>query len=411
MIPGNFLPLFVARRYFRSEKKAHVIQLITRISMVGIGIGSAALIIVLSVFNGFENLVLSLYNSFDPHIKIVPVSGKSFPAASLNLQDIQRISGVRDVCPVLEDNALLRSGDKQYICTVKGVGPSFATMTGIESKMVDGIFHLGDEKNNYGVAGQGVAYFLSVQPGNLSKPVFAYAPRRDFSQGIEAAEAFITKPIQLAGIFSIQQDFDAGYLLVPLSFAMELFSRQGEWSALEISLTDGANESAIKNTLSSMVGSTFIVKTRIEQHAFLYKILRTEKWAVYLILTFILIIAAFNIISSLTMMMLDKRKDLAILSAMGLNRAGLRKIFIWEGMMVASTGGFMGLGLGFILCLIQEKFGLVKLEGSGSFVVDAYPVSMHGGDFLLVFGTVLIIGLLSAIVPSGRVGFTLGRKN
>lgn len=397
------LPLFFAVRYFKSKKSTNVINIISGISVVGVAIGTAALIIVLSVFNGFESLVVSLYNSFDPHLKIIPLSGKTFNPDSLPLDRIKSIKGIRYFSETLEDNALLKYRDKQYIATVKGVSPEFAQMTNLSGHIAEGEMLLQQGDTNFAVAGQGVAYFLSLNMHDVFSSLNIFVPKRGVKNTLNPEDAFVQKNIFPIGIFSIQQDFDSKYVLVPLRFARELFSYDKEISALEIGLVDESQMDEILAQVNTILGQGFKVQNRFQQHEMLYKIMKSEKWAVYLILTFILLIATFNIIGSLAMLILDKRKDIAVLHALGVDSSSAKRIFLLEGSLISLIGAGAGMIAGFLICFVQQQFGLIKLQGSGTFVIDAYPVQMQAMDFLYVFFTVVLIGLAAAWFPAGRL--------
>lgn len=394
---------YTAKRYLISKKKQNIINIISAISVVGVTVGTAALIIVLSVFNGFESLVISLYNSFDPNIKITLKEGKVFSPEAISSESLKKIKGVKYITEVLEDNALLKYRDKQYIATVKGVSTDFVKMTGLDTMITSGKLLLESGEKNYAVIGQGVAYYLSVNTHDDFDFIDIYVPRHDVVNTLSPEEAFTNKIIFPIGIFSIQQDFDAKYVVVPLRFARELFNYEKDVSALEIGLSPDADKEKVQKEIQQLAGKSFDVKNRFQQHKILYKIMKSEKWAVYLILTFILLIATFNIIGSLTMLIIDKKKDIAILHSMGADSMMLRKIFLLEGMLISILGAFSGMFIGYITCWLQQTFGIVKLNGSGSFVISAYPVQMQTLDFVYVLLTVLVIGFMAAWYPAHQL--------
>jgi len=394
------LPLFIARRYFFSKKSQRAINIISMISVIGVLIGTAALVIVLSVFNGFENLIVKLYNSFDPDFKITLAEGKSFRVDELSAASLRKINGVAYVTSVLEENALVRFRDKQTIVTLKGVSEDFERMTGIDSMIVDGKFQLMNADTDFAVMGGAIAYNLQVQPGDYLHSAEIYAPRTAATSLLQPEEAFHRSFIPTSGIFAIQQEFDAKYILVSLRFAREVLETDSSLTAIEIGLSKGADPDKVRTELERFCGKKFLVQNRYELHASIYKIMKSEKWAVFLILTFILIIATFNVISSLTMLVIEKKKDIAILHSMGAGMRLLRRIFLLEGMFITVIGAAGGLILGLLICFLQEHYSLVRLSGSGSFVIDAYPVHLHAPDFLYVTLTVLFIGLLAAWYPA-----------
>ncbi len=401
--PNMNLAPFIARRYFFSKKSQRAINIISMISVIGVTIGTAALIIVLSVFNGFENLILRLYNSFDPDMKISKVEGKSFHLRTFPLHELQSMDGVLYVTQVLEENALVKYHDKQTIVTIKGVSDEFEKMTGIDTMMSDGTFLLKNGDLDFAVVGGGVAYNLQLNTNDLLSQLEIYAPRKNSSSLLNTDEAFNRRFVSPSGIFSIQQEFDTKFIIVPLRFAYEILEKDSQVSALEIGLKPWMKIDKIQTDIAGLAGNSYQVKNRYQQHELIYKIMKSEKWAVFLILTFILIIATFNVISSLTMLVIEKKKDITILHSLGANASLLRKIFLLEGILITSLGAFSGLTVGFIICYLQERFGLIQLGGSGSFVIDAYPVKMQVADFFYVLMTVFFIGLIAAWYPSKRL--------
>jgi lipoprotein-releasing system permease protein len=376
----NF-PFHIAKRYLFSKKSRNAINVISAISVVGVAIGTIALIVVLSVFNGFDNLVRSLFNSFDPDLKITSVMGKTFPANNKKIQLLEKADGILYLTEVVEENALLRYDERQYIATIKGVGEDFVRMSGIDSMIIDGNFTLVKDGNPYAVMGQGVAVNLAVGL-NFISPVIFYVPRNTKLISMNPAKAFNRKYLFPSGIFAIQQDFDSEYVIVPLSFARDLLGYTDEVSAIEIKVDPSYETSMVQENIRELLGPDFSVKNRFEQQELLYKIMKSEKWAIFLILTFILIVASFNVIGSLTMLIIEKKKDIGILRSMGTSLSALRRIFLYEGWMIS-----------------QQQFGIIRLHGSDSFVIDAYPVSIEIPDLIWIFLTVLLIGYLAAWYP------------
>jgi len=391
---------YIAKRYLFARKSRNVINIISAISVVGVSIGTMALIVILSVFNGFDNLVQSLFNSFDPDIKITIKEGKTFSSGTERIQNLKKLKGVLYMSEIIEENALLKYDDRQYIVTVKGVSDEFIKMSGIDSMIIDGEFILKENKNNYAVIGQGVALSLAVGL-NFITPINIYVPKRTQKASLNPEEAFSRKYIFPSGIFAIQQDFDSRYIIVPIDFARDLLDYSNEVSAIELKLDPVFNKDKdkIQEEIKKHLGTGYEVKNRFEQQELLYKIMKSEKWAIFLILTFILIIASFNVIGSLTMLIIEKKKDIDTLRSLGTNLSVLRKIFLFEGWMISILGAILGLMTGTIICLIQQHFGLIKIQGSDSFVIDTYPVYMELPDFVYVFVTVLFIGYLAAWYP------------
>ncbi|MDZ7742129.1 MAG: FtsX-like permease family protein [Bacteroidota bacterium] len=398
----NF-PLYIAKRYLISKKSHNIINIISGISVAGITIGTMALIIILSVFNGFENLVISLFNTFNPDLKIEIREGKTFTLDQLPSEKIKMLPGLVNFTEVVEDNALVQYNDKQHIVTIKGLGKSFNS-TSLDSMMVSGNFVLQNNGHDYAVLGAGVAYFLGVSISDFGKPLDVYVPSRTRAPSLSFENAFNQKKIMPAGVFSIQQDFDTKYVLVPIGFARELMEYRQEVSFVEVSIAEGADIQSIQQQVQKLAGDDFRVLNRFQQQELLYKIMRSEKWVSFLILTFILIIATFNLIGSLSMLILDKKKDIAVLHSMGASNRLIRKIFLLEGMMISLLGGFLGLFLGGIISWLQMEFGLIRLGSpGGSFVVDYYPVDMQFMDFLYIFITVSLIGFVSAWLPVKQI--------
>lgn len=397
------LSFFIAFRYFFSKKSQRVINIISAISSIGVMIGTAALIIVLSVFNGFEDLILRLYNSFDPDLRIELVAGKSFDQNKINIEELKKIDGVAFVDQVVEESALVKYRDKQYIIKLKGVSKDFEKMTGLDSMIVAGSFLLQKGDTDFAIVGEGIAYNLGIDPDNIYNQIEIYGPRNTTPSLSDLEGAFNRRFIIPSGIFSVQQEFDAKYIITPLRFAREILDYENKLTALEIGLSKNKNEAEIINKISTKIGNEFKIKNRYQQHEIIYKIMRSEKWAVFLILTFILIIAIFNVISSLTMLVIEKKKDIAIYRSMGAEISFLRRLFLTEGMLITLSGAVGGLLIGMLICYLQERFGLISLSGSGSFVIDTYPVKMIPLDFLYVFITVSCIGLLAAWYPAKRL--------
>ena len=397
------LPSFIARRYFFSKKSQRVINIISLISVIGVAIGTAALIIVLSVFNGFENLIKQLYNSFDADLRITINEGKSFSIDEVHFNELKKNQNVAFLNQVVEENVLVKYRDKQYTATLKGVSSDFVKATGIDSMITEGQLKLESGDTDFAVVGGAIAYNLQMSMGDMYTQLEIYAPRRMATSFTNPEEAFNKRYLTTSGIFAIQQEFDAKYILVPLRFANEIFEYDNRLTAVEIIAKPNVDIDKLQDKVQKIVGNNFDVKNRYQQHELIYRIMKSEKWAVFLILTFILIIAAFNVISSLTMLVIDKKKDIALLQSLGAEISLLRKIFMLNGFYITLSGTLVGLLIGFFVCLLQQKFGLIQLSGSGSFVIDAYPVKMLLADFVYVFASVSIIGLFAAWYPSHRL--------
>ena len=359
-----------------------------------------ALIIVLSVFNGFEKLVISLFNAFNPDLVVNVKEGKTFSSNIVPDDKIRQIPGVLYLTDVIEENALVKYKDKQYIVTLKGLGEDYARMSGLDTMMSEGKFILQDKEKDFAVLGYGIAYYLGANLVDYLNPISIYVPQRtgNFSGAFESA--FRNDIIFPSGFFSVQQDFDTKYVILPIRFAKKLLEYDNEITGVEISLSKEADQIQIKQHIQDLFGPKFSVKNRFQQQELLYKIMKSEKWAIFLILSFILFVATFNVIGSLSMLILDKRQDITLLQCLGANQATVKNIFLTVGLIITFTGAISGLIVGALVCWLQQTFGFVKLGSVGStFVVDAYPVYMQPMDFIFIFLTVIVIGLLATWYP------------
>lgn len=392
----NF-PFYIARRYLISKKSHNIINIISAISVVGVTIGTMALIIVLSVFNGFEKLVVSLLNSFDPDLVITAKVGKTFKSTDLNEEKLRKVPGVLYLTEVIEENALLKYKDKQSIVTVKGVSEDFIRMTGVDTMIYEGKFQLQDGMQDFTVLGYGIASTLGTNLNDYLNPITVYVPRRSSSLSSGMENAFTMESIFPSGYFSIQQDYDVKYAIMPLRFVKKLLEYDQELTGIELGLDNTADVNSVQKQVQAISGERFSVKNRHQQQEFLFRIMKTEKWVIFMILTFILIIATFNMTGSISMLILDKKKDIAVLQSLGAGKPLIKRIFLTEGMMISLSGAIAGLLLGTIICLIQMRFGLIKLGSPDStFVISEYPVSMQFMDFIYVFLVVLTIGFLAS---------------
>lgn len=395
------LPFTFARRYLVSKKSSNAINIISWISVAGIFVGSLGLILVLSVFNGFEGLVISLYNTFNPDFVIEANEGKSFTPDSSKMAALSSVDGIKAVSSVIEENALLTYGEFQYIATVKGVEDNYGAVSGIDSAMYEGMFLLEHGNEEFAVLGVGIEQSLGVNYEDPYGFLTIYIPRKGTTAVINPEDAFNRGSLKPAGSFAIQSEFDSKYALVSLGFMRRLAGYPTEVTSLEVSIKPGAESSTIQQQIQSIMGSGYSVKNRLQQNETLYRVMKTEKWAVYAILTFILLVAAFNIIGSLTMLVIEKKKDISILKTMGAGESLIRKIFLSEGLLLSLTGCGLGFLIAVVLILGQQQFGWLRI-GGGSFVIDTYPVIMKAEDFLLVFFTVMVIGLAAAWFPAVR---------
>ncbi|MGQ0827301.1 MAG: ABC transporter permease [Bacteroidota bacterium] len=388
------LPLFIAKRYLVSKKSHNAINIISGISVGGICIGTMALIIVLSVFNGMSSLVLSLYNSFDAEIEITAKQGKIIDPNSTEIQSLQKMEGIAYYTEVVEGKALLKYKDKQTIATIKGVSSHFQQASGFDTLVREGNFNI--QKNNI-VIGQGISHILQTGPDDVFTPISIYAPKRGNSNSINPEDGLNELKAYPAGIFGINDEFDNNYVIMNIDKAKELFDYTTEITSIELMLKPGVNKEQFQQQINSVIGDKYQIKNREQQNALLYKTLSSEKLWTFIILIFILIIATFNVIGSLTMLIIEKKKDITILHNMGADRKLIRKIFLFEGMLITLIGAGSGLLLGILICWVQIKFSLIKItEG---YVVDAYPVEIQAADVLWILSAVLLIGFLAAWYP------------
>jgi len=392
------LSFYIAKRYLFAKKSRNAINIISGVSVFGVAVGTIALIVVLSVFNGFDDLIKSLYSSFDPEIKITPAEGKTFVPHSASFDTLRQLEGVIFFSEVLEENALLRYGEKQYIATVKGIDEQFSDVTGIDTMIVEGEFSLYKKNRPYAIVGQGIAYYLGMGL-NFITPINIYSLKRTGNISVNPEQAISRKYIFPSGVFSIEQEYNTKYILVPIQFARELLQYTDEVSALELRLDPEADPVAVQDRIQSLLGDNYVIQNRNEQNELFYKIMKSEKWAIFFILTFILIVASFNIIGSLTMLILDKKKDIETLRSMGASDGLIKRIFVTEGWLISFSGALIGLLIGSLISWLQAKYGLIKLDGSGSFIIDAYPVVYQFTDVIKVLLTVMFIGFIAAWYP------------
>lgn len=373
----------------------HAINIISGVSMLGVFVGSAALIIILSVFNGFEKVILSLYSNFTPELKIEPKQGKTFDPNTPYFMALHRDPKVFSYTEILEEKALIRYGSTgQYIGTVMGVSDEFLKNGQLDSTIEKGSFTLKSDGHDMAVIGATVQGKLSVNIHDQLSPLQVYTPRRDASTSADPLSAFDVKYIYPSGIFNIQQDFN-GLIITPIGFMRDLLNEPKNVSAIDLNFKKGTDLKAEQADIEDKVGSMFTIKNRFQQNASLYKTLNYERWFIFMILVFVLIIAIFNIIGSLTMLVIDKQKDIAILSSLGADKRLIQGIFFFEGMMISFIGGIAGIIVGLIFCLLQEQFGFIKF-GDNLSAIDAYPVALKFGDFILVFLTVSGIAAIAS---------------
>lgn len=398
----NF-PFFIARRYLFSKKSTHVINVISSISVIGVAVATMALVIVLSVFNGFHDLVASLFTSFDPQLKVVPVEGKTAPSDDPILTQIRLLPEVDVATETVEDQALAIYDGKQAMVKIKGVDDNFAELSHITDILYgDGSFSLHAANLEYGILGIRLAQTLGIG-AQWDGYLKIYAPQKEGQLDLSnPGEGFVADSLNSPGVlFSVRQSkYDKNYIVTSIAFARNLFGQQGMLSDLEIRLKEGSDLNAVKAEMQKIAGTKYKVLDRFEQQEDTFKIMSIEKLMAYIFLTFILVVACFNIIGSLSMLIIDKKNDVVTLRNLGANDKQITRVFLFEGRMIAVIGAVIGIGLGLLLCLLQQQYGFVRLgESEGSFIVDAYPVSVHYTDVVIIFVTVIAVGWLAVWYP------------
>lgn len=397
----NF-PFYIARRYLFSKKKHNAINVISGISVCGVSLATLALVCTLSVFNGFQDMVASFFTAFDPELKISIREGKVFDGQDERIRAVRALPQVEVFTETLEENAMVQYKDRQTMAVIKGVQDNFEDLTEIDSILYGaGEFLLHDSIVDYGV--MGVELVSTLGTGlQFVDPLQVYIPRR----GVQVNMSNPTSSFNMEYLYSPgavfvvnQPKYDGQYILTSLDFARRMLDYTTEVSAIELKLKPGASLSSVKSKIEDLLGDGFVVQDRYEQQADVFRIMEIEKLISYLFLTFILMIACFNVIGSLSMLILDKRDDVLTLRNLGADDRIISRIFLFEGRLITLFGAVTGIVLGLILCFLQQKFGLISLGGGGSFVVDAYPVSVHAWDVVTVFVTVLVVGFLSVWYP------------
>ena len=366
--------------------------------MFGVGVGAMALIIVLSAFNGINNLVEGLYSSFDSEIRIEAVNAKTFDDDDALKTKILNIDGVESLNRSLEETVFIKYKESQTFAVIKGVDSTFIIQSGLDSLMWAGEADLTAPNGNPKlIVGYMVAEQLGLFIQNALQPIYVYAAKNSKSKSISMENAFYIEPISPSGVFAVNQDIDTKYTVAPIEYVSSLIQKEGVVTAYELALNDPNKLELVKEQLVQLLGSEYSVKTRYQQNELLYKTNNTEKWATFLILTFILLIATFNVIGSLTILILDKKRDIFVLRGMGATQETIKRIFFTEGLLISITGGFVGLGLGIILVVLQSQFGFIPVQG---LLIDHYPVELHFIDVISIMGIVVVIGSLAAMLPA-----------
>ena len=401
----NF-PLYVARRYLFSKKSTNAINVISVISVIGVAVATMALVIVLSVFNGFHDLVATFFTNFDPQLEVVPTQGKTAPSDDPLLAKMKALPEVDVATESVEDQALAIYQDHQAMVIVKGVDDNFDQLTHIKDILFgDGTYSLHAGNLQYGIMGIRLAAALGTG-ARFGDYLRIYAPQKEGQfDATNPSEAFVVDSLLSPGVvFSVNQSkYDKNYIIAPIAFARNLFGQQGRLSSLEFRLKDGSDLDAVKKEMQEIGGAKYKVMDRFEQQADTFKIMQIEKYIAYIFLTFILIVACFNIIGSLSMLIIDKKEDVVTLRNLGANDRQISQIFLFEGRLISAFGAIIGIGLGLLLCWLQQQYGLVSLgSSSGSFVINAYPISVHYDDVALIFLTVIVVGWVAVWYPVKR---------
>jgi len=396
------LHFLFAWRYFKAKKSTNAINIISWISIAAIVMGTAALILVLSVFNGFEGLVKSLYSAFYPDIKVSAASGKVITLTDDQLKQLKGVGGIRNYSLVAEEKALLQNGDYQSVVSLKGVDENYRYVTGVEDHIIKGIYNLGTGDAPLMILGSGVEDAVGVQSDRNILALNIYLPKKTSSELIDPLENISEDTINTSGTFRIQQDFDNKYAITNLDFVKKMLGLSpDQFGGIEISLNDPGAANDLKPALQKIFGKQYKVQTRYEQNQGLYSVMRAEKWVIYAVLVLLMIVFSFTIVSSLTMLVIEKEKDMSVIHALGGNRNFIQKIFLSEGLLIAIIGGVLGMVLALVVAWAQVNFKLIPLQG-GSFLIDYFPVTLKPIDFLLVSATVIIIALLASWIPARK---------
>ena len=400
----NF-PFYIARRYLFSKKSHHAINVISGVSVCGVALATLAMVCTLSVFNGFQDLVSTMFTAFDPEIKITAANGKVFDSQDERIQLLRDLPEIEVFSESLEDNAMVQYKERQAMVVIKGIEDNFNQLTAIDSILYGrGEWILRDEVVDYAVPGIELVSVLGTGIRFLD-PLEVYAPKRGAKINVaNPSTSFESSYLHSSGlVFAVnQQKYDASYILTSLSFARDLFQYETEVSSIELRIAADADVKEVKKDIKRMLGNDFLVQDRYEQQADTYRIMEVEKLISYVFLSFILLIACFNVIGSLSMLIIDKRNDVVTLRNLGADDQLVSRVFLFEGYMITFFGALIGIGLGLLLCLIQQEFGIISLgsgASAGAFVVDAYPVSVYASDVVLVLITVLVTGFLSVFFP------------
>lgn len=399
------LPFKIASRYFFSRKKRggfNIISLISYISLLGYTVGAAALLIILSVFNGFEGLFTKMYSNFDADLQVVPASGKSILVRDIPINKIKELSWLKGVTAVWEENALLRYNGKQTIATIKAVDQNYLKVNPLDSQLVRGALLLQSGDTSFAVVGEGIGYQLGIDPDDQFKYLGVYLPKKGKVDLLDPNGAFAHGLVFPIGVIAVQEEVDNKYVLLPLSYVHSQLEDSSSISTLEIRIKPGIHMNDARDELKELLGPGFAVKNRYEQRASFFKVMQSEKSISYFILVFILLIAAFNTIGSIYMLVIEKKRDLHVFSTMGLSANQAGSVFIYQSLLIAVAGGLSGLALGLLICYGQLHYSWVALQTNGSTMVSAYPVLVKYADVVKVFFTLLGMGVFTSLYPAWK---------
>lgn len=403
------LPLFIAFRYLFSRKKQHIINIISAISGTGVIISTAALVIVLSIFNGFETIIFQNIKAIDPDIKILPSKGKTFLVNDTLKNILSNEPFVKNYCFVIEENALMKNNSRQRPIMLKGVTPTFLKMTNTDTLLYAGKNELWMNKQPFAIAGYSVANDLALNPFSL-KPAQIFAGKKGTKQSTKLTSSLNRKSIFISGIILGGPEITENMVIVPFKFAKDLLGYKNETSAIEIKITNEEKLSRVRHKISELLGNNYVVKTRLQLNESVYKMLKTEKLSIFVILLFVLVIAAFNMLASLAMLIIDKKKDIQILKSMGADSTLIRKIFWLEGWLIVFIGSVLGIVLGLVFSFIQQEYGIIRMQGN-NFISDFYPVEVQIGDIIRIFIIIQIIGFLAAVLPVRYITSKYSKSN
>lgn len=393
---------YIARRYLFAKKSQNIINIISIISVVGVATGVMALVVVLSVYNGFDTLVRGMLSTFDADLKVTLVEGKTFSDTLPPIEQLRENPSIAVFSEVLEENAIFKYNRRQHVGTIKGVSRNYAEQTGIDTMIVDGEFQLWRGSQPLAIVGRGVAYFLEANLAHFD-PIGVYMPRRGKLPAFSTASVLTSKLIMPSGIFAVEQEFDSQYIIAPIEFVRDLLSYKTEVTAIELNLKPQVNAQKVQKEIEEQLGENFKVQNKFQQNESLYRTLQSEKLVIVLILVLILVIASFNMVGMLSMLIIDKRKDVETLRSLGAGNRLIKRVFLAEGLLVSIGGTVIGALAGLLICWLQIEFKLVKLHGMGGFIVDAYPVDIQFLDIFAILVLVLGIGFLAAHLAVGLI--------